>query len=371
MSGLNASSGSAAIRIDVRIDAPDHGYPIYVGAGLLSDLTSMVDLSRYVKLFILTDTNVGAHYLPVVLRQCAGLEVVTHTVPAGEDSKCLRVYEEVQSRLSAASFDRGCLMVNLGGGVVSDLGGFVASTYMRGFDFVNITTTLEGMVDASVGGKNGINLNAYKNYLGTFAQPRAVLIDVDTLDTLPERALVAGWAEVVKHGLIAGDDYYRQVTARRPLEYSKTELVEIIARSCEIKRSIVQADERESGLRKVLNFGHTVGHAIEALSYEHEHLLHGEAVAIGMVAEGYLSVRAGHLSTDDYETMVRRLERSGLPTRAGFRLSDRGRLMRLIAGDKKNRGGAPLWSLIGPVGHVRYDQIVDPSIVDEALSRVV
>ncbi len=352
------------------VSSPDGRSRVLIGSGLLPQLGAQLGVDRYTGLFVLTDANVGRHYLDVVLEACRGRDVATHTVPAGEHSKTLAVYEEIQAALARLNFDRRGLVVNLGGGVVTDLGGFVAATYRRGVAFVNISTSLEGMVDASVGGKNGVNLGRYKNYLGTFTQPDAVIVDVATLRTLDERNLTAGWAEVVKYGLIADADLYRLVTAKAATDYARAELVDIVARCCEIKRDVVQEDPTESGLRKILNFGHTVGHAIEALSQRHDPLLHGEAVAIGMVAEGYMAFRQGLVTRDECDGLRSAVSRCGLPVRAPAWFGRGEDLTDLIARDKKNFGNQVRWSLIDGIGSCRYDEVVPAGVVQAALEHV-
>jgi 3-dehydroquinate synthase len=346
-------------------------YDIVIGTDLLANLASIVDLRPYTQVLVLTDSHVAPLYLNTFLEHHRHLRITSHVIEAGEGSKSLAVYEDIQHRLAALNFDRRSLIVNIGGGVVSDLGGFVASTYRRGVPFLNISTTVEGMVDASLGGKTGVNLGSYKNYVGTYAQPVAVVIDVTTLRTLDERNRVAGWAEVIKHGLIASRSYYEMVTSKHPLRFSDSELIEIVTFSCELKRSVVQEDESESGVRKILNFGHTVGHAVESLSYQHMPLLHGEAVAIGMVAEAYLALTRGAISGPEYDDLKARLAGAGLPTRIPFPLPDLTPLTALIEADKKNHGGQIRWSLISSIGACDHDVIVDDSRMVEALCQVV
>jgi 3-dehydroquinate synthase len=355
--------------VSVRISS-ERRYDIVIGTELLSDLTSIIDLRPYTQILVLTDSHVAPLYLDRFLEDHRRFAITAHVVQAGEESKSLAVYEDLQRRLAALNFDRRSLVVNIGGGVVSDLGGFVASTYRRGVPFVNVATTVEGMVDASVGGKTGVNLGPYKNYVGTYAQPAAVVIDVATLRTLDDRNRVAGWAEVIKHGLIASRPYYDTVTSKHPLSFSDSELTDIVTFSCELKRGVVEEDESESGVRKILNFGHTVGHAVESLSYQHSPLLHGEAVAIGMVAEARLALGRGAITRDEYDDLKARLARCGLPTRIPFALPDLAALTALIGADKKNHGGRVRWSLLSSIGSCEYDVLVGDGPVADALRAV-
>jgi 3-dehydroquinate synthase len=356
--------------VSVRISS-ERTYDVVIGTELLSDLTSIVDMRPYTQIMVLTDSHVAPIYLNRFLEDHGHLRITSHVVEAGEASKSLAVYEDLQRRLAALNFDRRSLVVNIGGGVISDLGGFVASTYRRGVPFINVATTVEGMVDASVGGKTGVNLGPYKNYVGTYAQPVAVVIDVATLRTLDDRNRVAGWAEVIKHGLIGSRQYYDTVTSKHPLSFTDSELIDIVTFSCELKRGVVEADESESGVRKILNFGHTVGHAVESLSYQHSPLLHGEAVAIGMVAEARIALGRGAITRHEYDDVKARLVRCGLPTRIPFDLPDVTPLTALMEGDKKNHGGRIRWSLISSIGCCDYDVLVDDSLVADALREVV
>ena len=245
---------------------------------------------------ILTDENVGRFWLQTV-KKIIGRETVDIIIPTGEKSKSINQAKNIWRKMLKNGFDRKSLLINLGGGVIADLGGFCASTFMRGISFIQIPTTLLAMVDASVGGKTGVNLDDVKNIIGTFTLPNNIIIDVDFLKTLPKRELIAAFAEIIKHSLINSRKHFDLVTRKKPLEFNNKELIEIINRSVQLKRRIVEKDFKEvTGLRRSLNFGHTIGHAVETLCLQRKNpLLHGEAVAIGLVAESRLSNLMGLL----------------------------------------------------------------------------
>ena len=329
------------------------GHPIVVGSGALDRLRALVHehalAHRYA---VVTDENVAPHYLGRVrdaLANVAGADR-THDVviPAGERYKTREQWATVTDSLLAMGCSRDSVVVALGGGVVGDLAGFVAATYMRGVPVVQIPTTLLAMVDASVGGKTAVDTPAGKNTVGAFHPPALVIIDPCMLASLPLRELRAGLAEVIKHGVIADEDELERVVSLGPVFGASTSmaadrrLAAMIERSVWIKASVVAADERELGLRKVLNFGHTVGHGVEAASdYA---LLHGEAVAIGMVAEARLAERAAIAEIGTATTIEQAVSSAGLPTRLPGG-TDPVRVLELMQSDKKRRHGALEYAL--------------------------
>jgi 3-dehydroquinate synthase len=358
-------------KIDVKIDARSGNYSIYIGEDNLYEIDTMIDFSKYSNIFILTDEKIQRLYQHTINKIFENKSIKVFAVKEGEISKSLEVYAQIIGQLVEFKFDRKALMVNIGGGMITDLGGFVASTYQRGIDFINISTSIEGMVDASVGGKNGINFGNYKNYIGTFNQPNAVIIDVKTLETLDDRNFTAGWSEIIKHGLIYDKSYFKKVTSRKPREFINSELIEIIAGSCEIKKSVVEADEKEGGVRKILNFGHTIGHAIESISFDYERLLHGEAIAIGMVAEAYISYKLDYISLSDFNNIKNSIFNAGLPIQIPFELDGKVELNELIKKDKKNFDGKIKWTLIKNIGNCLFDIEVDDKIIDDALNQIL
>ncbi len=288
-------------------------------------------------------------------------------VPPGEESKNLAQAGDLYDRMLRAGLDRGSAVVALGGGVVTDLGGFVAATYMRGIPWIAVSTTLLGQVDASVGGKTAVDHPLCKNLIGAFHQPSAVLADVGTLATLPEEELRNGLAEVIKHGVIrdAGlfdlvEEWAEPILARDP------EVLErVVARNVRIKADVVMADEREDGLRRILNYGHTVGHAIEGLLG----LTHGRAVALGMVAEADLAVRRGRMPAEDAQRQRRLLERFGLPVRLQETL-DLDRCLEVMRHDKKAEAGRHRFVLPSGVGAVEVCEDVSDEEIAAALGTL-
>ncbi len=350
---------------EVNVSLGERSYPILVGHGLLADCAPLARLAAGRMVAVVTDSNVAAlHARPVAdaLRAHAAslAEVV---LPAGEAHKTWDTLNRIFDALLAARFDRDALVVAVGGGVVGDMAGFAAAVYQRGIDFVQVPTTLLAQVDSSVGGKTGINHPLGKNMIGAFHQPRLVVIDVGTLATLPDRELSAGLAEVVKHGAIADVAYFDAVADALPALRAKdpAALESAVARSCEIKASVVERDEREGGLRAILNFGHTFGHAIEAgLGYGE--WLHGEAVGAGMVMAADLSRRLG-LVDDAVARRVREVvEAAGLPVRGPAWPA--GRYVELMSVDKKARQGTPRFVLLDGLGRATVRKVPDAPLAE-------
>ena len=272
--------------------------------------------------------------------------------------------------------DRQSLLINLGGGVICDMGGFAASTFMRGIEFINIPTTLLAQVDASVGGKTGIDFDEIKNAIGVFKNPIGVVIDVQTLKTLPKRELISAFGEIIKHGVISGREHFDLVTSKKPEGFDQKEIIKIIKQSIKIKSNIVKKDPKEiTGLRKVLNFGHTIGHAVESLSWKtNKPLLHGEAVAIGMVAESNLAclcqpVRTSGVRTRVAELVEKAVINAGLPANIHFIKS--GDILKMILIDKKNTNKKILWSLPRRVGRVDINVEAPDDLVIKAIKTII
>jgi 3-dehydroquinate synthase len=338
--------------ISLNVELGDRSYPIAIGRGLLDDSSL---LQRHIggsgKVAIVTNTTVAPLYLEKVAAplRAAGREVVPIILRDGEEYKTWESLNEVFDALLANKCDRKTTLVALGGGVIGDMTGFAAATYMRGVPFVQIPTTLLAQVDSSVGGKTGINHPLGKNMIGAFYQPRAVIADTATLDTLPARELSAGLAEVIKHGAILDAGFFDWIEANiaKLMARDHAALAHAIARSCEIKSDVVARDEREGGLRAVLNFGHTFGHAIESgLGYGE--WLHGEAVGCGMVMAADLSRRLGLIDAAALERVRALVQAAGLPVVAPDLGVDR--WIELMEVDKKNEGGAIKFILLKPLG---------------------
>ncbi|HEY5442851.1 MAG TPA: 3-dehydroquinate synthase [Candidatus Saccharimonadales bacterium] len=339
-------------------------YSIYVGAGALQKIGELYDLGSYSKLFVIADEGVQ----PLLEKLLAVLpgDTVSLILPAGEQAKHIQTVEKIWTALHAAGCDRKSLVINLGGGVVGDLGGFAASTYMRGLDFLNVPTTLLSQVDASVGGKTGFNFDGVKNLIGTFSHPVSVVIDPSVLKALPERQFLSGFAEIIKHGLIWDKEHLEEATRKLPQQFSQDELTAIIVRSCQIKVEILTSDVTERGPRKLVNFGHTIGHAIEVLSLDtNRPLTHGEAIAIGMVVEADISRRLSLLTPSEVNQIKETFSKIGLLVPLpSLPISD---VIEKTRSDKKNEGGKVNYTLLKAIGQALYDQQVDESVVRAAL----
>ena len=320
---------------------------------IAESLPAYLEATSFSKLAVLVDENTHAHCYPKIKDLLP--EHLLIQIKSGEVNKTLRTCEHIWSELTREAFDRKALMINLGGGVIGDMGGFCAVTYKRGIRFVNIPTTLLAAVDANVGGKLGIDFQGLKNHLGFFHDPEAVLIDSTFLKTLSERELRSGFAEVLKHGLIADEDYFGQVSTQT---FDQINWNAVIAHSVDIKSAVVKADYKESGLRKILNYGHTIGHAIESHYLDGpNHLLHGEAIAIGMICEAYLSKKLLGLPDEALETVTQTLQRI-YPGLKIFK-ADFIEIIQRMYQDKKNVNHILSHSLIPAIGQATYDVAVD------------
>lgn len=341
-------------------------YSAFIGRGILSDISKLIDLQKYSKIIILTDLNLEKILLDKVKNELS-IKTETIIIEPGEKAKNIETVQEIWKKLLKLGCDRKSLLINLGGGVIGDLGGFAASTFMRGMDFLQIPTTLLAQVDASVGGKVGINFAGIKNLIGSFNQPVGVLVDTQLLETMPDREFIEGFGEIIKHGLIADKEYFHFVTSKKPKDFTNDELLEIITTSIRIKADIVLQDEKEDGLRKAVNLGHTVGHAIESLSQESDKpLLHGEAVSIGCVIAVRISNYLGLVSDEELAQIKNAFENAGLPTEYS-NINIDGILQRTKS-DKKNEQGKLKWTLINGIGKVLVSQEVDEEVVKKALT---
>ena len=301
------------------IDLKENSYDIIIEHGLLSNLGTLIS-QKFVKpkTFIVTDNNISVHWLEQTIEALSaqGISPKVLEVPAGENTKSFINLEKIIDQLLESKVDRGSLLIALGGGVIGDLAGFAGAVTLRGIKVVQVPTTLLSQVDSSVGGKTGINVRQGKNLVGSFYQPSLVAIDTQVLKTLPPRQLFAGYAEVVKYGLIKDCSFFDwlELNGKKVLEGDKLAQQFAIFTSCRIKAEIVEADEKEQDLRAILNFGHTFGHALEAEAGYDGNLLHGEAVSIGMVMAIELSKNLGHLSGQDAGRAVEYIRSIGLPT---------------------------------------------------------
>ena len=356
----------------VKVPLGERSYSILIGPGLLARLGSecaKLKLGR--RCALISDRNVAPHFAGRTIRKlkAAGFEPVLITVPAGEKAKSLQSVQACYDQLAAHRLERQSFVIALGGGVVGDLAGFVAATYLRGIPFVQVPTTLLAQVDSSVGGKVGVNLWAGKNLVGAFHQPRLVLCDLDTLQTLPRREFRAGLAEVIKYGIICDAALFGRLERDLPklLGLDPALLAAVVARCCEIKAEVVSQDETESGLRAILNFGHTIGHAIEN-SVGYGKYLHGEAISIGQVAAAELSRRVTGLNADSVRRIRDLFHRAGLPTTIHLDARRRARLVGAMKLDKKVSGGQVRFVLAERIGKVRWGQEVPPALLTGTLN---
>src|SRR6476661_1490976 len=303
----------------IKVALGDRSYEIVVGRNLLDDLgRRLLALGYSGKVGVVTDKNVGRLFGARVMRSLKSAGLLAHLtiIPAGERTKRLRWVGRVLDDLVERRFERSSVLIGLGGGVIGDLTGFSAAIYLRGIPFVQVPTTLVAQVDSSVGGKTGVNHPMGKNLVGAFYQPRLVLMDIETLKTLPPREWLGGMAEVIKYGMIADEPFFTYLEQHMDalLEMKEDAVSHIVAQSCRIKAAVVMEDERESDRRRILNYGHTIGHALESLGH-YRTLIHGEAVAIGMAHEADLSRHLGWCSPDVVRRQRTLIQRTGLPVR--------------------------------------------------------
>ncbi len=313
------------------------------------------------KACVVTDSNVAALHLDSFLHAASPVfkSVTVFSFPAGEESKNLDTVRALYTRLIEESFERGDCLIALGGGVAGDLTGYAAATYLRGIRFIQVPTSLLAMVDSSIGGKTGVDFEQYKNMVGAFYQPSLVYMNLSVLLTLSERDYRSGMAEIIKHGLIRNAGYYSWLMTRRQeiLDRDYEALLVMIRESCAIKRDIVERDPKEAGERALLNFGHTLGHAVEKLKFPS--LLHGECVSIGMAAASLISARRGYLSHEEYEKIVRTLQSFGLPVLASGITAQE--IVEAAGHDKKMDAGWWKFILLKQIG----DAVIDRTVTRE------
>lgn len=343
-----------------------NGYPIYFNESCYEMLNKHLANANYSKIFILTDVNTNEHCSSRVLSQLeteVAIEIIEFE--AGEDYKNIETCIQIWEVLTELWADRKSLIINIGGGVVTDLGGFVASTFKRGIDFIHIPTSLLAMVDASVGGKNGVDLGNLKNQIGVINTPIMVLIDSHFLNTLPQKQMRSGLAEMLKHGLIYDAQYWEKF-----LDLNKIDLADldaIIYESIKIKNDIVTQDPIEKGIRKALNFGHTLGHAIESYFLENTNkisLLHGEAIAAGMILESYISWQKKMINSQEYNQIKATIK--SIFEDILFEENDIEPILELLIHDKKNEYGNIQFVLLDGIGKIKINQKVDNDLIYKA-----
>lgn len=358
---------------ELTVDLGERSYPIYIGEGLLNNIAALFDkhgISKKSPLLIVSDSNVAPRFLPQVEArlQEGGYRAVSAVVPAGEASKSLAQFEQLITVALEAGLDRNSAVIALGGGVVGDLAGYVAAAYMRGTRFIQIPTTILAH-DSSVGGKVAVNHPQAKNIIGAFHQPEMVLYDLHTLQTLPPREVRSGLAEVVKHGLIWDAEFvdWCDEHADKLLALDPEALGYALYKGCSVKAAVVSRDERENDLRAILNLGHTIGHALEAVANYNE-LQHGEAIAIGMVGAARLGVELG-APAEVYEVTKRVLQRVGLPVAVPQHL-DTDEIMRAMMHDKKFKEGHMVYIIPTAIGQVEINKTMSADSVRAVVEQL-
>ncbi|SMB89243.1 3-dehydroquinate synthase [Desulfonispora thiosulfatigenes DSM 11270] len=354
----------------IKVDLQERSYPIYLGENIIPKLAR--DLATKYEgrqIIIVSNDEIFTYYGKELLDELTSCDIITEIIPTGEEYKTFHMAEQILSKMIRARFNRDALLIALGGGVVGDLAGFVASIYQRGIDFIQIPTTLLATVDSSVGGKVAVNHTLGKNLIGSFYQPKEVWIDVKVLHTLPEREWKAGLAEVIKYGVIWDKELYEF------LEENSTDLTKdnlnlaqkIISRSCRIKAEVVSKDEREENLRAILNFGHTFGHALESAT-GYNYYRHGEAVAIGMVMAGKLALEIGMWNINEYQKLKNLLVKVGLPIDFPSEIS-REQIYTNLFLDKKIKDKKLIFILPQSLGQVEIVKNVNIEIVKELIQK--
>ena len=346
-----------------KVNKPSINKVLYTEKGW-NRLENTIESNLYTSIFVLTDGNTNRHCLPLFDNHFQHTYTLLN-MEAGEINKHLATCESLWASLSEQGADRNSLLINLGGGVVTDLGGFVACTYKRGIDFINIPTSLLAMVDASVGGKTGVDFQGLKNQIGIIKEPKFVVIDDAFLQTLPHDERRSGYAEMLKHGLIADADYF-SVLSSKSIDISD-KMLDNVRHSVRIKSQVVTEDPFEQGLRKILNYGHTLGHAIETHFLNHptkKHLLHGEAIAIGMIMEAELSCRTINLTVDERDRI--KTVFSSIYKPVSFTESDVIAIKGLLKHDKKNQSHQVRFVLLQAIGKAVIDCLVSDEDINAA-----
>ena len=353
--------------LELTVDLGERSYPILIGAGLLSQPSLLSEGIRGKQVLIVSNEVVAPLYLEPLCKQLEDYQVSKLVLPDGEAFKSLETVEGVFNKLLQARHNRTTTLIALGGGVVGDMTGFAAACYQRGVDFIQVPTTLLSQVDSSVGGKTGVNHPLGKNMIGAFHQPTRVIIDTDTLNTLPDRELSAGLAEVIKYGLICDPEFYQwlQVNMDRLLAREPEAITYAIHRSCADKAKVVAADEKEGGVRAILNLGHTFGHAIET-RMGYGQWLHGEAVAAGMVMAADLSARLGNLTMDEVNELKQLLQKAALPVLPPSEMTPSD-FLQLMAIDKKVLNNKLRLVLLESVGQAFVTDEFDHKVLQQTL----
>ncbi len=338
------------------------GANIHITHDLSSTFQSLFPKENYSKLCVLVDENTELYCLPKVASFLSEAHIIK--IKSGEEEKTLTTCQAIWQEMTDLQLDRKALVINLGGGVIGDMGGFCAATYKRGIDFLQMPTTLLSQVDASVGGKLGVDFNSFKNHIGVFRVPNAVLIDTNFLETLDPRELRSGYAEVMKHALIADQSKWEFLMTQ---SLNDLDWDEVVAHSVAIKAKIAEEDPTEKGLRKVLNFGHTIGHAVESfyLPQAEKKLLHGEAIAVGMIAEAFVSVKRGFITRAEADQIKEYI--ISIYGKVTIPIEDYKEIIPLTMQDKKNENNAVLCTLLAKVGEANFNNPITKEDIVEGL----
>ena len=353
---------------ELRVALNDKGYPIYIGTGLLRQQKLLVNHIKSKQVLIVTNTTIAPLYLDDVIQCLNDFQVEVIELPDGEEYKNLENVTKIFDLLLAKKYSRNATLIALGGGVIGDMGGFAAACYQRGIPFIQIPTTVLAQVDSSVGGKTGVNHPLGKNMIGAFYQPQCVIADIDVLDTLDDRQLSAGLAEVIKYGLIRDLEFFEWLEKNITLVLARDKgaLAYIIERSCINKADVVAEDEFEAGIRATLNLGHTFGHAIET-GMGYGEYLHGEAVAIGIGYAADLSKRMGWITTSDIARILSLLKLAKLPVAPPEKMNA-SQFIDLMAVDKKNIDGKIRLILLESIGKATLPVHIEQSLLEQTLN---
>jgi len=356
--------------LKLNVNIADRGYPIYIASDFSGLEKACYDAGLRSKMLLVTDSNVEKHYSRACVEELrkTGAEISVHVIPAGEHNKNLDTVIGIYRKLLEIKADRSSALVALGGGVTGDIAGFAAATFMRGIHFIQIPTSLIAQADSSIGGKTGVDFDGSKNMIGAFYQPRFVFINTNTLKTLPERELKSGLAEVIKHGLIMDADFYAYIDRNidKILSFDENALEYMTKMNCRIKGTVVEQDERESGLRAILNFGHTIGHAVESVSGFS--MLHGECVSAGIAGAYRLALKLGMTDKGTVDEVEGTLKKAGLPVKAPG--MDTKKIMDQMFFDKKVKDGKLNFVLPKRIGEVQCCALNDKEILKEVLDEL-
>ncbi len=356
----------------IPVNLKENSYKIHIASGILDNAGELIsNITKAKNVVIVTNSLINKRYGGKLINSLKASDISSHvvTIPAGERNKTLKTVSFIYEKLLNYKIDRGGALIGFGGGVVGDITGLAAATWLRGIDFIQIPTTLLAQVDASVGGKTGVNISRGKNLVGAFHQPKTVIIDISVLKTLPPREYRCGLVEVIKHGIIRDREYFEYLEENiDPIIKQDPEVLEyLVSRSCSIKAEIVTLDERESGLRRILNYGHTVAHAIERLTGYRKYK-HGEAVAIGMVTAAFATDEAGVVEPDMINRIIKLLSDFGLPTSLPAEVSHK-EIVSTMASDKKVAHGRLNVVLSREIGFAFMDNTIPDHVWLAALKR--